>query len=238
MASQPWVDEVQEQLAKHALPHSYVKRFVEELTDHLEDLKEETMSTEADVFSRLGNPVDVARKTVSEYRQRSFIGRHFMAAFLVFAVSPLVMLLALLTVAFLALLTFFWLIGDDNLHQTSVLLGQFRPIATIILSITLSVSTIIIPSILASFLYCKLARRYGIGKKWMFVSCAILAITASTLIWTVKLSDMPGQSSLTLGSLLTIPTDIQQFIQILAPLAICFWFMRYSRDRNRMQIVS
>ena len=44
MANQPWLDEVRQRLAKHALPPSYVQRFTEELSDHLEDLKEENMT--------------------------------------------------------------------------------------------------------------------------------------------------------------------------------------------------
>ena len=40
MANQPWLDEVRERLARQALPPSYIQRFMEELSDHLEDIKE------------------------------------------------------------------------------------------------------------------------------------------------------------------------------------------------------
>ena len=58
MDSQPWLDRVRERLARHVLPPSYVQRLMEELSDHLEDLKEEGM--EADAISRMGEAEQVA----------------------------------------------------------------------------------------------------------------------------------------------------------------------------------
>ena len=96
MANLPWLDEVRKRLAEQALPPSYVQRFMEELSDHFQDVTEEIMSTEASVSSRLGEPEQVAKAVVTAYRRRSFLGRHPTAAFLVFAVSPVVSLAALL----------------------------------------------------------------------------------------------------------------------------------------------
>ena len=90
MANLPWLDEVLARLARRGLPPNYVRRFAEELSDHLDDLKEENMSKAVDVVSRLGKPEQVAEAAVTAYRRRSFLGRHPTAAFLVFAVSPLV----------------------------------------------------------------------------------------------------------------------------------------------------
>jgi hypothetical protein len=36
MANRHWFDELRERLSAHALPRSYVQRFVQELTDHVE----------------------------------------------------------------------------------------------------------------------------------------------------------------------------------------------------------
>jgi len=95
MANQPWLDDLHERLAQHALPQTYIRRFMEEVSDHFQDITEENMSTEANVYSRLGEPAQVAKAAVTSYRRRSFIGRHPMAAFLVFAVSPVVSLIIL-----------------------------------------------------------------------------------------------------------------------------------------------
>jgi hypothetical protein len=43
MDNQPWLDSVREQLARRRLPPSYVQRFTEELSDHLEDLRRRWM---------------------------------------------------------------------------------------------------------------------------------------------------------------------------------------------------
>ena len=66
MDDQPWLDRVRQRLAKHVLPPNYVHRFLNELTDHLDDLKEENV--EADAISRLGDPEEVAEAAVAAYR--------------------------------------------------------------------------------------------------------------------------------------------------------------------------
>ena len=92
MANLPWLEEVQKRLYGHGLPPSYVRRFVAELMDHFQDLKEENMG--ADAVSRLGEPEAVAEAAVTAYRRRSFFARHPVLTFplplLVFAVSPVV----------------------------------------------------------------------------------------------------------------------------------------------------
>ena len=75
MANLSWLDDVRQRLARQrVLPPSYVQRFVEELSDHLDDLKEESM--EVDAISRLGEPEQVADAAVAAYRRRSSPGRH------------------------------------------------------------------------------------------------------------------------------------------------------------------
>ena len=68
MANQPWLDEVRERLAWHALPPAYIRRFMEELFDHFQDITEETMSVENDVLSRLGEPNQVAEAAICEFQ--------------------------------------------------------------------------------------------------------------------------------------------------------------------------
>ena len=95
MANPLWLDDVRERLADKRLPPKYVRRLLDELSEHLEDLKEENMSTEANAYSRLGEPEQVAQAAIITYRRHSFLGRHPVATFLVFAVSPIVPLVAL-----------------------------------------------------------------------------------------------------------------------------------------------
>lgn len=56
---------------------------MDELSDHFEDITDETMSTEASVSSRLGEPKLVADAAITAYWRRSFLDRRPMVAFLV-----------------------------------------------------------------------------------------------------------------------------------------------------------
>ena len=238
MANQRWLDEVQWRLAHDGLPPGYIRRFMDELSDHFQDLTEETMDTEANVLSRLGEPNDVAAAAVAAYRRRSFLGRHPTAALLVFAVSPVVSLFA-------GIVAILWVVGmavdwlyPAFLDGSPKWLGWALPDA-------LRISTLIIPSLLASALYCRLARRLGLGVKWGLVSCVMLAALAATIQYGARLSDVPGKSSLYLG--LCIPqraADLHRFlmlvffgtwqtVQLAVPLAVGCWFLwRKQRERQ------
>ena len=56
MAAPAWFDDLRRQLASRGLPPAYVERFVAELSDHLEDLKEENMSKDSERVSKSGGP--------------------------------------------------------------------------------------------------------------------------------------------------------------------------------------
>ncbi len=159
MDSQPWLDRVLEQLARHDLPPNYVQGFIEELTDHLEDLKEESM--EANASSRLGEPKQVAEAAATAYRRRSFLGRHPTAAFLVFAISPVIPQYVLFLVGAMVLITFR---ADHTLdwYENHWILSPI----------------IVVCSTFLSILYGELAMRLGIGRKWMLASCAVLGAFA------------------------------------------------------------
>jgi hypothetical protein len=246
MAQQPWLDEVLSRLATHGLPPSYVRRFAEELSDHLDDLKsennlkselgkEDVMSREADVVSRLGKPEQVVTAAVAAYRQRSFLGRHSTAAFLVFAVSPL-----------LSQFVFFVLtaIGMHLLGLIADYLGILShdgkfvppsPMALETMQYVFSLLFIVIPSILAAALYCRLGRRFGMARQWVLVSCVVLALMAMLPCWYVRVgADAAGHLRIICD--LSIPLlssgcclHISQLIQLAVPLLIGWWFLRRAR---------
>ncbi len=169
MGDQLWLDSVRQRLTKHDLPSSYVQRFTEELGDHLEDLKEESMETDA--ISRLGEPEEVAEAAVTAYRRRSFLGRHPVAAFLVFAVSPVIPQ---------------YVLGAVPLLVLSVVTGNFQ-YQEYDLAISL---TIIVCSTFVGILYGELAMRLGIGKRWMLTSFAVLGVMA--VFWEFGLNHANG----------------------------------------------
>lgn len=170
MANLPWLDEIRQRLADQALPPNYIQRFAEELSDHLEDLKEENMGMEADAYSQLGKPEQVAEAAVTAYRRRSFVGRHTTAALLVFAISPAIAQYFLTLVGAMALMT---TRGDYALtfHEDHWILSL----------------VVLVVSIFVSILYGELAVRLGVGRRWMVVSCAVLGIMALLLQLAVGL---------------------------------------------------
>ncbi|MFZ1936506.1 MAG: hypothetical protein WCB27_23505 [Thermoguttaceae bacterium] len=248
MANLPWLDEVLARLARRGLPPNYVRRFAEELSDHLDDLKEENMSKAVDVVSRLGKPEQVAEAAVTAYRRRSFLGRHPTAAFLVFAVSPLVsqigfFVITAVGVRILALLADRLGILSDN--------GKYAPpgpVALEAMQYVFSFLFTVIPSILAAILYCKLGRRFGVARQWVLVSCLVLALMAMQPWWCVRIgADAAGH--IRVVSALMIPflsrgwsiccqLHVSQLIQLAVPLAIGWWFLRRVRSRGRPQLAS
>ena len=234
MANRPWLDEVRERLARHALPPAYIRRFMDELSDHFQDITEETMSTEANAASRLGEPEQVAETAVTAYRRRSFLGRHPTAAFLVFAVSPVVSMIALFVLVCAGLSVIGMTAERLGLWSNEGFATRPGPIALAATRYGFSLLTVIIPAVLASILYCKLAKRLGMGHKWMFVSCTMLAIMAMLPFWSVhaKTIDVNWHYALQVGVWIPgwsgwkYPFTVLQLVQFLPPLAIGCWFLR------------
>jgi hypothetical protein len=236
MANRPWLDDVRARLARHALPPSYIQRFTEELSDHLEDLMEENMSTASNVYSRLGEPEQVAKAAVTAYRRRGFFGRHPTAAFLVFAVSPIAAMIAVEAAALFFTISACELIGDNNLFNFTKKIGAFGQTTV---PYILTVLTVVVPACLLTILYCQLAKRLSMKKGWMFASCAAVSVMAMCIFWSASFSDTPGQNVLRCG--LWIPTlsgwipPLQSLAQCIIPLAIGWWFIRRQCNPGQTQ---
>ena len=237
MANRTWLENVRRQLADNGLPPAYIRRFMEELADHYQDVSEhiteENMSTEKDVASRLGEPSELAEAAVYAFRRRTFLGRHPAAAFLVFGLAPLASLLGLFLLAFACLYGGFT--ACERLGFDLKAIKQLDPAASVVLPYLLSLLMVMLPAALASLLYCKLIRRCGISRRWMILSSLVLAIVAILPIWTVSLSDQPGQSALRCGigspqniagTLVIYFSSFQQWLQFLTPLCVGLWFLR------------
>ncbi|MEN6405492.1 MAG: hypothetical protein ABFC77_03370 [Thermoguttaceae bacterium] len=249
MANLPWLDEVLRCLAKHHLPVTYIQRFTEELSDHLEDFQEDLMDAKSDVVSRLGNPATVAQAAAVSYRQRSFLGRHPTALLLVFGVLPIVwmMILGLLS-CFLVMMA---MAGTDDFLQQLVLRDKTSPPGTFTLTAirwSLSVFSVMIPAALVSMVHCRLAERLVLGRKWMAVCCFVLAILAVLPYWCVLVKTGPqGDYSLLVGVGVSIPGlfsgwhfsfSVLQVVQLLVPLAVGGWFWWRTRAASNHAVVA
>ena len=235
MTAQSWLDEVQRQLAERGLPPSYIRRFMDELTDHLEDLKKETMRRDKteDQLSQLGKPEDIAIAAAKAYRETLFFGRHPVIKFSVFAVSPAPIMLFTLVILLYAFKWFF-IIGEKSGYYAYVTncLANLDPSVlhwgTLLMVLTL-------PMTLLTLLYCGWVKRYyrwakrsQIGKRWIWISSAMLAIGPILLLLRFNLE---GDSAWRLGLGASI-LSWQFCVQLIGPLIVCLWFMRRTRGHS------
>jgi hypothetical protein len=242
MTNQSWLDQVRRQLAENNLPPAYIRRFMDELSDHCQDITEDAVNAKSDPLSRLGEPNQVAEAAICSFRQRTFLGRHPSATFLVFGVTPPASLLGLFVLAFACLYGVFSTCEWLGIELSGM--KRFDPAASVVLPYILSLLMVIIPASLASLFYCKLIARLGIGKRWIILSCVVLAIAAMLPIWTIVLSDRPGQSALRCGvgspqnladAMLRYVGSFRQWLQFLPPLLIGLWFLRPTHTQGRTE---
>jgi hypothetical protein len=244
MANLAWLEEVRNRLTESHLPPAYIRRVVEEIADHLEDLKEENMGTDAS--SRLGDPNEVAEAAITSFRRRSFLARHPTAAFLVFAILPLVMLpLSMHLICVAGVLIFCRAYEWFGYVPSSICLDRD---ATVKLTYLPSLLAIIIPSLLASIFYCKLAKRLGIGRKWMLLSCMVVAVLALACQCSFFFSNGLGENNgfclavgfrFAYGNLDKMLAGLPwQLLQFLVPVVVALWFVRHGRNHDQVQLAS
>jgi hypothetical protein len=234
MGDRLWFEDLRRHLIRHGLPRSYIQRFMEEMTDHFEDLKEKTMGSEAEAYARLGQSEEVAEAAAVAYRRRSFLGRHPLAALLVFAVSPVISLGVLTSLTFAGLMLALVAAGGrlGLLGERGMQLGAA---ARVTLTYGLTLAAIVVPSMILSLLYCGLAARTIVGRKWMVMPCAILALIAGATYCQTTFSDTPGAVSISfaLGA-----HSMVQAVQFIVPIACGWWFIRRQHLRNQLQLSS
>jgi hypothetical protein len=161
---------------------------------------------------------------------------------LVFGVSPPLVLTALFAIALFCMEAFDSAFKQMMARHENAVIAAF-PYAG-------SLFGAIIPSVLVSIAFCKLAKRMCIGSKWMLLSCVLVAALSATPWFLVtKHSDAPGDFSGVVN--LCIPqraVDLpkmilfilhrpQQILQLLCPLAVGFWFLRRNRRGDIPQSV-
>ena len=88
------------------------------------------------------------------------------------------------------------------------------------------------PTIVASLLYCKLAKRFGSGRRWLVISCLVLAAFGEIQ------SPFGIYNLATCGRLRLDPTACIGLAQCVVPLAIGWWFLRRTRNQGRLQLAT
>ena len=193
MDSQHWLESLRSELARRRLPEAYADRLLQELADHFEDLKEETMSTES-VTERLGDPSRVAEAAVQ--CRPGFFRRHRWLRMTTFVLLPVPMLILswVLLICLMDLAGDLWLAGEPIVapgHQLSWL--QFQLVHL------LFSATIFLPAMLIAGGYYLLAKRTRSRLRWGIVAGLLVAGFAGLVSHQIAFSDIPGQNTLTIG---------------------------------------
>ena len=233
MRDPAWLNELHQQLAKKRLPPAYVARLVDELSDHVTDLLEDQMSTDAlqsrNVFERLGAPQDIAQQAGKEFRRRSFLGRH---PILTFVLLPIVALLASLAVelaSFVAVGSVLKSLGPELSSErfSPWAVGGMRLLCTL---------AVVLPALLMAALFAWLAARTGVNRKWPVITAVILGLLAGASQLDMQLAPGEGQSKLMLGMGLStaFAATFFQLSKFAVPLGIGLWvFSRRLRANSR-----
>jgi hypothetical protein len=175
-----FIEQLRCRLVDLGCPIGQVRRLVQEVADHREDLKQAALSegisesaAEIHAETLLGDPHDLSERLVMAFRQSSWWGRHSIIGF---CLLPLV---ATPVLRCLLLLVGLWLgfamgYGLDP-HQLGIAADNpvsFRHIAAAVYG------TDYIAIALVTLLFCWLAQRSAISFKWTVAACASCSLYA------------------------------------------------------------
>jgi hypothetical protein len=176
-----FIEQLQCRLVGLGCPIVQVRRLVQEVADHREDLKQAALlegSSECTVETRaeaqLGNPLDLAERLVVALRDSSWWGRHSIIGFCLLPLMAVPVLWGLLV--FLGL----WLgfatsygLDSNQLHIAADNSGRFHHIVVAVQC------TDYIAIALVTLLFCWLARRSALNLKWTVAACSICSLYAA-----------------------------------------------------------
>lgn len=233
MDAKHWLRELRTELVRRKLPPAYVERFVLELSDHLTDLMEDRMSTDAKdlhgVFDRLGQPDQVALSAATEYRRARFSRRHPLLMFVVLPIFSLPVLWVGYVALMLAAAKFLGL--ETGKVDTSTRLWQWANagVPFVVLGMLL------VPVAAAAFFYCRLAARAAVSWQWTLAACVVLALMGGLAMTNFVLPTEYTQGQFSIGYGLSLHPSASQVLQFLLPLSIGGWAVwRQIKGRRTM----
>jgi hypothetical protein len=175
-----FIEQLQRRLVELGCPLAQVRRLIQEVADHHEDLKQAALleglsgaDAESRANARLGDPLALAEHQMLLLRQSSWWGRHFLVGFLLLPLLAVPVLWALLLFLDLSLefaLGYGW--DSKRLHAAAD-----NPIAFHHLVIAADGADFVAITLVTLF-FCWLARRSAVSAKWMVISCAICSLYA------------------------------------------------------------
>lgn len=225
MSVQRWLENVRTECGRQHLPPVYVERLVGELSDHLTEFMEDSKSMDASELqpTLLGSASEIAVAASSEYRRRRFSGRH---PWLVFVIAPILALpvlwaASLLSIVFIARAMGFYSDNQSVTNEIASWANEILPFAV--------VATLVLPVVVATFAFCRLAVKSAVSRRWILACCVLLAIVGGAASSSVSLP-MPGtKGSVAFGFGFSVPPSPQQLGQFMLPLLIGCWMLHLGR---------
>jgi hypothetical protein len=208
MAKPLWRDRLRDELHKRGLPRAYATRLIQELTEHLADIRQQEPSMKSEPKSAedaLGSPERIAAAAAHELGRRTFAGRH---PFVTFVLSPLPLITLLVAVIVLIGRAWGWLITPREVHAPTTL-ERF--------SAFLEMCLLCLSPFLVAWLFLEMGRRAA-RPVWGLATCGFLAFVALNFTPTIT----PGfEVYLSAGGFLLYHPD--RLIQTALPLALALW---------------
>jgi hypothetical protein len=233
-APQTWREFLMRELARRKIPRAWQARLMEELDDHLSDLKEEMMSTTSDCVpspeGRLGKPHEIAAAAAMEYRRIGFFAQR---PVLTYFVGPLVMV----PVVFTAFLFLFLFTAGVALEGIMCIVGaepphKMNPAANGIAH-ALVLGTRFVPFAFFAWMFCHFARRHGRGWRCVLSACTVIAMYAGLYSITLQTPTEQQQNGMLTMGLAIPPQELTNFLQAAVPLAVGLLFLgRMSSGRS------
>jgi hypothetical protein len=225
------------ELVRQGLPAAAVARLLDELADHLEDLKTEqkeagSMATVQEMESRLGHPRMLAQVAAAEHRSSYFVGRHPIWCCVV---APIPLVIACFALCMLAVAGCAqageWLLGKSfGLEGRS---ADQWPAFAVAIAHGVVYFLRFVPPVLATMIVCWKVRQAGLASKWLWISLCPIALLAVCFFATVQLPQSAGGGSLNMS--LSFPIHAQALIQAVLPLVLVS-FLTYSNRKRSMEL--
>ena len=175
-----FIEPLRRRLVELGCAIAHVRRLVQEVADHREDLKQAALSeglsgvdAEARANGQLGDPSALAENLMVALRRSSWWGRHYVVTFGLLPLLVYPVLWALILLLQLAL-EFALGYGWDSKKLRA---AADDPVTLQYLLMTCHFMDYLAVA-LATLLFCWLARRAAVSLKWMAVSCAICSLAA------------------------------------------------------------
>jgi hypothetical protein len=205
------IEQFKRRLIELGCPMGRIRRNIQELADHHEDLKHDAMeegfseaAAEAHATERLGEPVALAERVAAVLRNSSWCGRHPVLSFCILPPLGILIIaaLGLLLETVMARLYF-------SAEELNILANDERGMEFLRAILKLTYYGAVA---LTSILFCRLAWRSARGLRWALMACTFCLL--HSYFFSLKIAP----HMFTMGY--TFPSRVQDVVATLIPLVV------------------